>query len=67
MLQSFLDGGNKILKGGNKETKYRAETKGKKHPETAPPRDPSHIQSSNQTLLKMPRSAFCLLRGSAKD
>jgi hypothetical protein len=29
MLQSFLEWGNKILKGGNMETKCGAETEGK--------------------------------------
>jgi hypothetical protein len=38
----LLRRGNKILTRGNMETKYGDWRKG--HPETAPPRDPSHIQ-----------------------
>jgi hypothetical protein len=36
--------GTKILMGGNTETKCREETKGKAI-QTAPPGDPSHIQT----------------------
>jgi hypothetical protein len=43
----FLRRVNKILTGGNMETKCGAETKGKGHPDTAPPGDPSHIQPPN--------------------
>jgi hypothetical protein len=38
------------------ETKFRTEIEKNDHPETAPPRDPSHKQPSNPTLLQMPTS-----------
>ena len=39
----LLRRGNKIPTEGNMETKCGAETEGR-HPETAPPGDPSHMQ-----------------------
>jgi hypothetical protein len=51
---------NKILTGGNMETKCGAETEGKKdHPETAPPGDPSHTQPPNPVAIVAARK--CLL------
>ena len=53
---------NKILKGGNTETKYGVETEAKAIPETAPPGDPSHIQSPNpHTIVDTNK---CLLTGA---
>jgi hypothetical protein len=42
-----------LLSEGNMETKCRAETekKKKRHPETAPPGDPSHIQAPNSDTI----------------
>ena len=41
----------KILTGANMETKYRAVTERKGHPEIAPCGDPSHIQSPNSVTI----------------
>jgi len=49
----LLRRGNKILTGGNMETKYGAETEGK-----AIQRLPSHIQSPNPSLLGIPRGLY---------
>ena len=43
----LLRRGNKILMGGNTETKCGAETEGKAIQRLPPPRDPSHIQTPN--------------------
>jgi hypothetical protein len=53
---------NKILTGGNTETKCGAETKRKGHPETAPPGDPSHIQTPNPDTIVDAKK--CLLTGA---
>ena len=46
ILQSFLEEVNEIPMGRDKETKCR-----KDHPWTAPPGDPSHIQSPNSDTV----------------
>jgi hypothetical protein len=58
----LLRRGNKILTGGNMETKCGAETEGKAASETAPPGDPSHIQLPNPDTIVF--TGNCLLTGA---
>jgi hypothetical protein len=59
---SVLRRGNKTLTGGDTETKCGAETEGKAIQETAPPGDPSHIQTPNtDTIVDAEK---CLLTGA---
>ena len=55
---------NKIPTGANRKKKCGSETEGKtiQHPETALPRDPSHIQSPNpDTIIDAKK---CMLTGA---
>jgi len=45
MLQTFFEGGTKILTGGNMKTKCGAETEGKANQRLPLLGDPSHIQT----------------------
>jgi hypothetical protein len=47
--------GNKIRMEGVTNTKFRAKMEEKNHPETAPPRDPSHIQPPNPGTIAYAR------------
>jgi hypothetical protein len=48
---ALLRRGNKIIKGGNIETKCGAEVEKKGHPEIAPPGDPFLIQTPNTDTI----------------
>jgi hypothetical protein len=52
---------NKILTGGNMDTKCGAETEGKAIPETVPPGDTFHIQSPKPDTIV--DAGKCLLMG----
>ena len=59
----FLRIGNKIPMKGVIETKFGAEMEGiKDHPETAPPGDPSHMQTPNPDSIVDANK--CLLTGA---
>ena len=54
--------GNKILTGGNKETKCGAEAEGKAIQRLFPTGDPSHIQTPNPDTIVDAKK--CLLTGA---
>ena len=58
----LLRRGNKISMGGDTEIKCGAEIEGLKDTETAPPGDPSHIQSPNPDTVVDANK--CLLTGA---
>jgi hypothetical protein len=67
----LLRRGNKIPMEGVTETKFRAETGRKNHPETAPLENPSHKQPPNPDIIADANKCLlteacysCLLRGS---
>jgi len=54
----LLRRGNKILKGGNMETRCGIETEGKAIQILLHLGDPFHMQTSNPVTVMMPRSAW---------
>jgi hypothetical protein len=58
----LLRKGNKILMGGNTETKCEVESEEKAIQRLTPPGDPSHIQSPNVNTIVDTKK--CMLKGA---